>query len=110
MAGLQITGPAAPSVVTTQNKTTPTITSLTLGLAGVESVLTFAAGTVAFKIRAADFAKLKLATTSGSTATDDRFDVPPGNTYVEDNFTGSAITYYISATVDNIVVQILTWT
>ena len=115
MAVFNPVGPAAPSAVTISAKTSLTITSATMDATpGTETTVVIPSGTRAFSIRAKSdsgiAAKLSVATTSGNTATDDHFDVMPGNTWKEDLLDGSsAITLYIASTKANTKVQIMLW-
>ena len=115
MAVFNPVGPAAPSNVAVSAKSTLSITSSTLSATpGTETAIVIPAGTKAFSIRAKSnsgiAAKLLIATASGSTATEDRFDLMPGNTWKEDLLTGdSSITIYVASTKASTVVQLMYW-
>lgn len=106
-------GKAPPSTISAviNAKKTPNIRSVTLGLSGVESSVTFAASIVAFRILARS-GTMYVATSSGGTASEtSRFQFTPGNTFEETSIDDStAQTFYISTNKDNSVLQILEWT
>ena len=104
-------GASAPSAVTISAKTTPNIRSITLGAKGVESTLTFASTIVAFTVQVAGNASFYIATSSGGTSSDTtRFNYNPGNCFHEEFLTTTAAkTFYVSASRDNVVVQIKEW-
>lgn len=108
-------GLAPPSTVTAAEKTSLSITSSTMSAAvGTETSIVIPSGTKAFSLRVRSdsgiAAKLKIATTSGNTLTDDYFSLMPGTTWQEDFTTGnSALTLYIASSKASSVVQIMLW-
>ena len=104
-------GKSPPSSVSITGKSTPNIRSVTLGLSGVESSITFAAAVVAFRIISRS-GTLRVATSSGGTAAETtRMDFTPGNCFQEDNVSDTAAqTFYVSTNKDNSIIQILEWT
>lgn len=112
MATFNPVGASAPSAVTISAKSTSVITSLTLSVTpGTESTLTFTSAIVAFRIQTRDGSKLTIATSSGNTATDDKFEFTPGNCYAEEFLTtNNAKTYYVASNIASTVIQILSWT
>lgn len=106
-------GSSPPSAVTISAKSTPVIRSVTLNaVAGVETLVSFSSAVVAFKIKAADgISKVSIATTSGNTATDDKFDLYHGEAWEEEFLTTSAAKdFYISSNKTSTVLQIFEWT
>jgi phytoene dehydrogenase-like protein len=115
MAVFTPVGPAAPSAVTISAKGKPTISAVTTSVTpGTEVQVVIPAGTKAFSLKAKSdsgiAAKLLVATTSGLTATDNRFDIMPGNIWREDLLTGSsAFDLYIASTKASTVIQLILW-
>ena len=111
MATFNPVGASAPSAVTVSSKSTPNIRSITLGLIDAESTLTFSSAIVAYKIKSRDGSKLKIATSSGDTLTDDKWEIMPGSCFEDESLTTSTSkTFYVSSNKATTVVQIIEWT
>jgi len=111
MASVSYGSKPTSEIALTGAKITTTITSQVVGT--VESTLTFAAGTKAFRIKlpeSAGAAVLNIATSVGGTASETtRFEISAGNDFREEDLSGAGLTYYITASKDNLNLQIITW-
>lgn len=110
MAQFAPTGPAAPSVVSTRSKTTPTIQNVTLVAAATEYSITIPTASVAFSIRTRGCSKCQFAFTSGDSGTN-YITLWPGETYNEEGLTSNAsITIYIQTPKAGEILEVWSWT
>lgn len=112
MAGFLATGPAAPSIVTIQAKTSFTTTGFTIGTS--ETSITIPVQTKSFTIKTADTSSAELTISSvlgGTSSSLTSFDIPAGGVWKEEYLTGtSSITVYIKSSKTGTPVQVLYWT
>ena len=111
MAKFAPSGPASPSIVSVQTKTSPTITNTVMGVAGSETALVIPSGTVEFclKARPGSTTKLQYSYTSGASGTVFST-IPAGNEYREQNLTAAAVlTLYVQSSKAGTILELVTW-
>lgn len=110
MAQFAPTGPAAPSVVSTRSKTTPTLQNVTLAVANTEYSVAIPTASVAFSIRTRQCSKIQLAYVATESGTK-YITIWPGETYVEEGLTSTAsITLYVQSPKAGEVLEVWSWT
>jgi hypothetical protein len=91
------------------SKNAPTITNVTLGVAGTETAIALPADTVEYKVRARGTSRLQVSYTAGQSDTT-YWTVPMGGCYFEERLAAGSRTLYLQATKDNEVIEIVSWT
>lgn len=112
VAGIQVTGPAAPSTVSIQSKTAFVVTGATIGTS--ETTIAIPAGAKALKLQIAPTAGAATLTVShvlaGTAATATSFDICPGDRWQEEFLDGSGFTIYIRSSKAATDIQVMYWT
>lgn len=111
MAGIQTTGPASPSTVTTQSKENFKITGATIGT--TETTITIPIGTRAFRLHTKKGSNAVLTVSdviTGTASSTTSWDIGMGTVWQEENLIGTAaLTVYIKSSKAATDVQLLYW-
>lgn len=88
---------------------TATTAKVEVVTAGTEYSYTFPTGTRRFKIQSENCGDLKVGTAAGNIALDDYWPVAAGSEYNEEFLNLSGLTFYLTSSVDNDIIRIISW-